>query len=58
MFKLKLNKINIKLYKINISVEAALETILQSVTLAICDVSLLITMQRYAFFLRRPNFFS
>ena len=32
--KLKLNKFNIKLYKINIFVEAALETILQSVTLA------------------------
>lgn len=34
MFKLKLNKINLKLYKINISVQYVLETILQSVTLA------------------------
>ena len=35
MFKLTLIKNNLKLYKINICVEAALETILQGVTLAI-----------------------
>ena len=35
MFKLILIKNNLKLYKINICVEAALETILQGVTLAI-----------------------
>jgi len=35
MFKLKLNKINLKLYKINISVQYVSETILQSATLAL-----------------------
>ena len=34
MFKLKLNKISLKLYKINISVQYVSETILQSVTFA------------------------
>ena len=34
MFKLKLNKTNLKLYKINISVQYVLETILQSFTFA------------------------
>ena len=45
----------LKLYKINISVEAALETILQDFTLALCFIFLL---QRYKESGKIPNILS
>ena len=50
----KINRIMLKLYKINIFVQYVSETILQGLTLALS----ILTLQRYEKKLRLPNIFS